>query len=72
MGVENLSAASGVESEPVEREDPEAKYARRAAEREEARKARSEVLGHEIFEEKEVKQEEEPAPKKKAASKKSE
>jgi len=67
MGIEGLENAGGT---AVEREDPEEKYARRAQERAEARKNRSEVLGHEIFEE-EKKEEEKPAPKR-SAKKKSE
>lgn len=51
MGIEGLSEAVGdesVESEPVEREDSRAKYERRAKEKAEARRRRSEILGHEV------------------------
>ena len=70
MGLEGTSEASGVKSENVEREDPEAREERQSKELEEARNDRAKRLGHEIFEE-EGKKEKEPA-KKAAASKKSE
>jgi hypothetical protein len=50
MGIENIEAAKADESadEMAEREDYEAKHERRYREKEEARKERSRLLGHEI------------------------
>jgi hypothetical protein len=74
MGVEGLDKAVSDavdETETTEREDPVAKHERQNNEREEARKARSERLGHELFEEVEVEVKEEKPVAKKTVNKKS-
>jgi len=54
MAVEGLDQVqdTSVEAKTTEREDPVAAHERKQAEVDAARKARSERLGHEVFEEK--------------------
>lgn len=77
MGVEGISEASGAESgeeQKVEREDPVKAHERKSVERDEARRARSERLGHELHTETETKEvkEEKKTTKKSAEPEKSE
>jgi len=76
MGVEGLEEAKeGRSAKKEKREDPVAAHERKTQERDEARRARSERLGHEVVEEKATKkateaEEEKPAAKRATAAKK--